>query len=172
MLKKHHIIFAGLAIILAIALVVLYLPYYRVVPATGQQSKVAQYASPVNLEAYVQAEDKYTSSGGTDPALSWQFETKTSMVPEGSTTELYAAEVAANQIKLGGGPAQAVVTHFTVQNGTAYIVFNIDEDGWTGVSFALNKVHPIVERTLLLYPDITKVVFGFPPELQAEKTLQ
>lgn len=169
MIKKHHIIFGLLALVLIIALVVLYLPHTLFAPAREAEqsaaitSETAQYAAPVNLEAYIKAEDEYTSSGGINPADSWQFETKTVAVPEGSTTAAYAAEVAANQIGLGGGPARAEVTHFSIVNGTAYILLNIDQDGWTGVSFAQSKVHPIVVHTLRLYPGIGNVVFGLPP---------
>lgn len=164
-MKKHHVFFALLAIVLAVGLVLLLFPTSLpgFLQPEDQGPEIAHYMTPVDLDAYARAMDEYTSSGGVNPALSWEFETKTRDVPVGSSTEAFAAETAANEITLGGGPARAAVTHFMIVNGTAYVVFNIDEDGWAGVSFAKNKIRPIVERTLLSYPGITKVEFGLAP---------
>lgn len=134
--------------------------------------QIAHYVVPRNIADYVKQVDAYTSSGGKDPSLTWTYDTADITAPEGSTTLAYAAEVAANQIKLGGGPARVEVTHFRVVGKTAYVLLNIDEDGWAGVSFALHKVHPLVERTILLDTSITKVVFGLPEELKANAALQ
>ena len=138
----------------------------------GVTPQVAHYVVPRNITDYVKQVDEYTSSGGKDPSLTWTYDTADITVPEGSTTLAYAAEVAANQIKLGGGPSRATVTHFKVVGKTAYVLLNIDEDGWAGVSFVLHKIHPLVERTILLDTSITKVVFGLPPELKASAALQ
>lgn len=139
---------------------------------TTEQEKTVLYASPENIEDYIKAMDKYSSEGGTNPALTWKFGLKQTIVPEGSSSEAYAAEVAANQVGTGGGPGRIMVTHFTVVGNTAYILTNIDENGWAGVSFAQNKVRPMIEKTLLLNQSITKVVFGLPPKLNASTSLQ
>jgi hypothetical protein len=144
-------------------------PIQQAVVATPQ---MAHYVVPQNIADYVKQVDEYTSSGGKDPSLTWTYDVADITVPEGSTTLAYAAEVAANQIKLGGGPSRASVTHFKVLGETAYVLLNIDEDGWAGVSFALHKIHPLVERTVLLDTSIKKVVFGLPPELKASAALQ
>lgn len=144
-------------------------PIQQAVVSTPQ---VARYVVPQNIADYVKQVDEYTSSGGKNPALTWTFDTQEVTAPEGSTTLAYAAEVAANQIKTGGGPSHVAVMHFRVMGDTAYVLLNIDKDGWTGVSFAINKIHPLVERTILLDTSIKKVVFGLPTELKAEKALQ
>jgi hypothetical protein len=144
-------------------------PMQQAVVATPD---VAHYVVPENSTDYVKQMDEFTSSGGKDPSLTWTYDTVDITVPEGSTTLVYAAEVAANQIKIGGGPGRISVTHFKVVGETAYVLLNIDEDGWAGVSFAIHKVHPLVERTILLDTSIKKVVFGLPPELKASAALQ
>ena len=126
--------------------------------------EVARYVVPAEIADYVKKMDEFTSTGGKNPSLTWTYSTAEMPVPEGSTTVAFASEVAANQIKTGGGPGHVTVTHFTVVGDTAYVLLNIDEDGWAGVSFAINKIHPLVERTILLDPSITKVVFGLPPK--------
>lgn len=140
--------------------------------ATTLQPKTAQYVVPQDLADYVKQMDEYTSTGGKNPSLTWVYTTQDVSVPEGSSTPAYAAEVSANQIKTGGGPGRVTVTHFRVMDNTAYVLLNIDEDGWAGVSFAINKIHPLVERTILLDLSIKKVVFGLPPQLRAEAALQ
>lgn len=135
-------------------------------------SHLSRYVVPEDLPAYVQQMDEYTSSGGKNPALTWTYHVQEVTVPEGSTTEAYMVELAANQIKTGGGPTYVAVSHLTVRGDTAYVVLTIDEDGWAGVSFAINKIHPLVERTLLLNPAIQKVVFGRAPVLRADTSLQ
>ena len=140
--------------------------------ATAPATPLAYYVVPKNLTEYVKLVDEYTSSGGANPALTWTYERTEITVPEESSTVPYAIEMAANQIKTGGGPARVDVTHFKVVGSTAYVLLNIDKDGWAGVSFAVNKIHPLVERTILLNTDITKVVFGLPPELKADAALQ
>ncbi len=139
---------------------------------TAPAPETASYVVPDNIADYVKKMDEYTSTGGKNPSLTWTYTTVQVSVPEASTTLAYAAEVAANQIKTGGGPGHVSVTHFKVIGETVYVLLNIDEDGWAGVSFAVNKIHPLVERTILLDPSIKKVVFGLPPELKASAALQ
>lgn len=165
-------------LVLAVTGFALFLSWPHSSKAPAQQIDVtskattARYIVPEDLSDYVTQMDAYTSTGGKNPSVTWTYDTQEVTVPTGSTTLAYAAEVAANQIKTGGGPARVTVTHFKVVQGTAYILLNIDEDGWAGVSFAINKIHPLVERTILLDTSITKVVFGLPKELKAENALQ
>lgn len=164
-------------LVLAVTGLVLFLSWPHATKAPEQvavvpETNTARYVVPEDLADYVTQMDAYTSIGGKNPAPTWTFDTREVPAPTGSTTLVYAVETAANQIKTGGGPARVEVTHFKVINGTAYILLNIDEDGWAGASFAINKIHPLVERTLLLDPSIKKVVFGLPKELKAENALQ
>jgi hypothetical protein len=78
-------------------------PMQQAVVATPD---VAHYVVPENSTDYVKQMDEFTSSGGKDPSLTWTYDTVDITVPEGSTTLVYAAEVAANQIKIGGGPGR------------------------------------------------------------------
>ncbi len=55
------------------------------------------------------------------------------------------------------------IIHFAVQSGTAYVDLNIAENGWMGVSFTLAAVDPLIERDLLRFAKVHKVIFGRPP---------
>ncbi|MCX6733242.1 MAG: hypothetical protein NTX63_00330 [Candidatus Peregrinibacteria bacterium] len=83
-----------------------------------------------------------------------------------TTSEIMKATAyaAANEIFTpGGGPDHAEVAYLKTVKNTAYILLNIDVDGWAGVSFTQSKIRPLIEKTLLLFPGITKVVFGLAP---------
>jgi hypothetical protein len=54
-----------------------------------------------------------------------------------------------------------LINYFKVQSGTAYVVLNIDENGRAGVSVSIARIHPVVEKTLLQFPEIHSVVFGY-----------
>ena len=123
---------------------------------------------PDDITGYRQRMINHVQVGGPDPLPNETFVTKHIDTPYTGDVRVAAATTAANQVPLGGGPAQATVTYFKVENGTAYIVLNIDEDGRAGVSVALATVHPLVERTLLQYPEIKQVVVGRAPEDQTK----
>lgn len=61
------------------------------------------------------------------------------------------------------GPPQVELTAFTLVNGTAYVSLNYDQDGWAGVSIYDGQVSPIIEKTLLQFPSVKRVVRGLAP---------
>lgn len=69
--------------------------------------------------------------------------------------------MASDQIHIGGGPGRATIIHFKIHQDTAYIVFDIDVDGWPGSSVAIAKLRPLVEKTLLEFPGIDNVIFDY-----------
>jgi len=117
---------------------------------------------PQDITAYEKAMDEYVSMGGKNPAVTWLFVKKTiSIAP---TQDIFGdtIELAAEQIPTQAGTS-SLVTYIKVVDGTAYVLLKMDIDGWAGVSFAIAKVHPLVEKTLLQYPDIKAVKFGAAP---------
>jgi hypothetical protein len=75
-----------------------------------------------------------------------------------------SAEAAAENSSL---PTQAPIRilHFAVQNGTAYVDLNLDNDGygWAGVSNTIARVEPLIEKDLSQFPSIRAVSFSWPP---------
>ena len=138
--------------------------YFSLRQKAGEmQNQTITILVPENLPGYISAMNEYVSMGGTNPALTWKFVAK--QIGATSTADIVraSAEVAAEQIGTGGGPAHASVAYLKIQNGIAYVVLNIDIDGWAGVSFAIAKIHPLVEKTLLQFSQIKSVTFGFAP---------
>lgn len=67
------------------------------------------------------------------------------------------ANVTAGQVQ---SQVKLQVTNFVVENGTAFVELNIDNDGFAGVSFVKDYANPIIRRSLLQFPEIKKVIFG------------
>ncbi len=120
---------------------------------------------PKSIEEYEKAMTECVQTGkGSDPAETMLFIKKQVTVQKPIDDIVKAsAEAAAGVITTGGGPSQASVVYLKIKNKTAYILLNIDVDGWAGVSVSLAKIHPIVEKTLLEFPEVDKVVFGVAP---------
>ena len=91
----------------------------------------------------------------------WSYIKKTVCVPY--TTDIIKASA---QAAVGESIASKII-YFKIENGTAYILLEMDVDGWAGVSFTIATTHPIIEQTLLQFPQIKKVVFDHAPDYQA-----
>ncbi len=118
---------------------------------------------PNDVAAYEKAITGYVNDGGQDPSKTWPFVKKTLSVPYTTDVVKASAEAAAEQLVPNGGPAKATVAYLKIQDSTAYVLLSIDVDGWAGVSFSIAKIHPLVEKTLLQFPQIQHVVFGTAP---------
>lgn len=118
---------------------------------------------PENLAAYRKAMNVYSSDGGVNPSKTWSFVKKTVDVAPTDDVIRASAEAAAELIPPQGGPAHASVAYLKIKEKTVYVMLNIDLDGWAGVSFSRNQIHPVVERTLLQFPQIQSVVFNVAP---------
>jgi len=124
---------------------------------------------PEDLPAYEAAMTRFVQTGeGTDPADIFHFIKKSITATDTSEPQKTAAQLAADQIHIGGGPGRTTIIHFKIHHDTAYIVFDIDVDSWPGSSVAVAKLRPLVVKTLLEFPGIDKVIFDFPPSLPEE----
>ncbi len=114
---------------------------------------------PNDLQAYKKAMTEFIQvSGGVNPSKTWPFVVRTVTVSATTDVVRTTAEAAAEYIPTQAGTSSLVV-YFKVMNGTAYVLLNMDIDGWAGVSAAIAQVHPIVEKTLLQFPQIKEVQF-------------
>ena len=90
------------------------------------------------------------------------FVQKKVVVPYSTNLVQASADAAAAEVGLTQmGPARVV--YLKIKGGTAYTLLNIDQDGWAGVSFTWAYAHPIVEKTLLQFKDIKRVVWDEAP---------
>ena len=74
-----------------------------------------------------------------------------------ATADAAAKEAGPNQV----GPG--VFNYLKVEKGTAYVLLDVDCDGYAGVSFARAFAHPIIEKTLLQFKKIKHVVWQEAP---------
>ncbi len=142
------------------------------VPSTSETATPSEQAltffAPEGPDDYTAAMNEYTSRGGENPAKTWPFVAMPVTEPISSDPLLATAQAAAGYLPSGGGPAHASVVYLKVQENTAYVVLDIDLDGWAGVSFSVNRIRPLIEQSLLQFPDVQQVVFEFAPGDNAE----
>lgn len=96
-----------------------------------------------------------------DAVKTTSFVKKELTIPYKYNTIEASALAAANLIPTQGGTLS--ILYLKIQDGTAYVLLNIHEDGWAGVSMSLAKIEPIIKKTLLQFPEIKKVLFKYAP---------
>jgi hypothetical protein len=100
---------------------------------------------------------------GEDPLPTVQFIQKEIQVAAPVDIFPASARAAAEAIypssSSAGGPRVDSVVYFRIQDSTAYILMGMNVEPWAGVSVALSIVRPVVEKTLLQYPQIRQVVW-------------
>lgn len=122
---------------------------------------------PDNDSLYKARMTGFVQEGGEDPVLQTTFIKKEVTVPYTTNIMKASAQAAAEDIYpssvSAGGPGVDSVAYFRIRSDTAFILLGMDIDGWAGVSVAKAIVHPVVERTLLQFPEIKQVVFDSIP---------
>src|SRR5581483_4395409 len=79
-------------------------------------------------------------------AKAMPFAAKRVVVPYARDLLRASADAAVEEI----GPSQmgpTKIVYWKIENGTAFVLLNIDTDGWAGVGYARAYDHPIVEKT-------------------------
>lgn len=134
-------------------------------PAPAQVSTTTlNIMVPKDLDRYNQKIAVFVQQGGIpDPSKNWPFVKESVDVPFTTDTLKASAEAVAKKVYTGNNLIPDSVVYLKVQNKTVYILLDMDVDGWAGVSVALAQVHPAVEKTLLQFPEIQKVVFDVAP---------
>jgi hypothetical protein len=95
-------------------------------------------------------------------AAAMPFVKKRVVVPYSGDLLRASAEAAAREV----GPTQMgppTVAYWKIEDGTAFVLLNVDTDGWTGVSFTRAYSHGLVEKTLLQFRNIKRVVWDEAP---------
>lgn len=138
-------------------------PQYPTSTSVTSQTTTTIIMIPEDIEKYRMEMTRFAQTGGTDPLKTTIFVKKEITIPATEYKLRLAAEGAANAVyKQGGGPAAVVVNDVIMQNGTAYVLLNIDTNGWAGVSVAQAIVHPVVAKTVGQFEGIKKITFGAP----------
>lgn len=114
---------------------------------------------PENYELYRQQMADFVQVGAPDPLETTTFIKKEISIPYTEDLIMASAQAAAGEMPTGGGPEKASVEYLKIENSTAYVLLNIDTDGWAGVSVSLATIHPLVEKTLLQFPEIKEIKF-------------
>lgn len=89
-----------------------------------------------------------------EKAAELPFVKKKVLVPY--SRDVIRASAAAAVREMPGQDAEAGITYLKIEKGTAYVV--LYSDGWAGVSFWWAAVKPVVEKTLLQFKEIKRVV--------------
>ena len=105
------------------------------------------------------------NGGDFTAAAELPFVKKKVVVPYSTDVIRASADAAAKQMHTRGGPT---IIYLKIRHGTAYVLLNIDHDGWAGVSFSEARSHPVIEKTLLQFKNIKRVVWD---EVPGEKRL-
>jgi hypothetical protein len=132
----------------------------------GTATSTLMVTVPKDYDQYQNEADEWASTSGP-PA---HFAPKSPFIQEQLTilhvndVVFASAEVAAEKASvLSQAPVR--ILNFAVRGATAYVDLSLNElqDHWAGFSITLAKVETLVEEDLLQFPNIHKVVFGWPP---------
>jgi hypothetical protein len=100
------------------------------------------------------------NGGDFKAAAKLPFVKKKAVVPYSTDVIRASADAAAKEMPTRGGPT---IIYLKIKQGTPYVLLNIDRDGCAGVSFSLARSHPVIEKTLLQFKNIKRVVWGEAP---------
>ncbi|MEO5646530.1 MAG: hypothetical protein ABIO57_02040 [Candidatus Paceibacterota bacterium] len=127
---------------------------------SGQQVQTTIYI-PKNETAYNQMVDNGEAGTKPDTTSLTAADFKTQQVAV-TTTSSYGIEQASADAAAATVQSQTVIKTigFKVVGSTAYVVLNINVDGWAGVSYSIDAVTPIIKQTLLQFPGIKNVEIG------------
>jgi hypothetical protein len=112
---------------------------------------------PADMQRY---NDMITGEQDFKRAAELPFVKKKVVVPYSRDVIRATADAAAKEMPDQAGPG---VNYLKVEKGTAYVLLNMDRDGWAGVSFYWAASHPVVEKTLLRFRKIKRVVWDEAP---------
>jgi hypothetical protein len=128
------------------------------VSSRGRTMEVTVFV-PADPQAYG---EMITREQDFQSAAAMRFVKKQVVVPYSSDLLRASADAAVRDI----GPSQmgpTTIVYWKIENGTAFVLLNIDTDGWAGVGFTRAYDHPIIEKTLLQFKNIKRVVWDEAP---------
>lgn len=134
------------------------------------KSQKVSYFVPKDITTYMNTEEAYASTGnGLDPGYPVIYIEKTTNTASPENPMQTAVQAALNLLPTGGGPLHGKVVYLKTIRTTAYIMLDIDFDGWAGVSLFRAAANPVITKNLLQFPAIKYVVFGPAPGDTVEK---
>lgn len=142
------------------------IPMQPTEPITTSTPRTVTIMVPKNEEDYRQKMIEFSQVGGINPLTTWVFVKKELPLPLNVDPIKASAVLAAQEIPVGGSNSESssvAVVYWKVVNKTAYVLLRMDVDGWAGVSTAIAVTHPLVEKTLLQFPEIQRVIFDYAP---------
>ena len=138
-------------------------------PVTGTTMTV-NYFVPKDITKYMSAEELYSQDKqGTDPALTVAYDKDTTTTASTEDPMRTAVQAALSILPAGGGPPHANVVYLKVDGISAYVMLDIDFNGWAGVSAVEAALHPVITKNLMQFSAIKYVVFGPAPGDTREK---
>ena len=141
---------------------------HQVYQSTSPNFSTITIMVPENYDLYTKEMTDFAQVGGKNPLETTEFVKKSLKIPYTDDLIKASAQAAAREIAPGGGPPKASIAYLKIKQGIAYVLLDIDIDGWAGVSVSLAIIHPLVEKTLLQFSQIKKVVFDYTPEDKAK----
>lgn len=139
----------------------LVLPYDLAHPPRRDRTMKVNILVPADRQRYG---EMITGKQDFRAAAELPFISKKVLVPYSRDLIRATAQAAARETPDQAGEG---VSYFKIQDGTAYVLLPMDCDGWAGVSFARACSHPIVERSLLQFKNIRRVVWDYAPNDKA-----
>src|SRR3989338_1411180 len=142
-----------------------------------QQSKLAQIIPqkttvniliPENKVLYIEQMTNFAQQGGENPLKTTKFIKKEIEIKPTEDPRKASAQAAAQEISPIGGSMKSSVAYLKIEKEIAYVLLDIDLDGWAGVSVSRAIIHPLVEKTVLQFPEIKQVVFAYAPTISTK----
>ncbi len=130
-------------------------------PGDWYAPNTVSYFLPQDIDAYLR--DAFPINTGGIPALKVVYVTYMTTTNSGESPMRTAVQAAVAAIPAGGGPPHANVVYLKVKGTTAYVMLDIDFDGWAGSGAFTQEIHPIIVKNVLQFTAIKKVVFGPAP---------
>ncbi len=119
---------------------------------------------PADQDQYEKLMNDYVDGKISNPLQSVQFKRKPVYLAPTDSIKYYLALEQYRLYPPFGNESEAVIPYFKQRADTLYILLNADVDGWAGVSYFLARVHPLIERALLQFPDVRHVVWDYAPD--------
>ncbi len=121
----------------------------------------AEIVLPESKEEYRKKMTEYVQAGGENPFDKMRYIKKKIQIRENEVREI--AEYVANEV-YSLGNEKIKVEYLEIKDKTVYLLFNIDTEGWAGVSVARGIVHPLIKKNLLNLPQVDRVIFDYSSE--------
>lgn len=137
------------------------LPPKTIVPVPTEVVASTEVITPTTISYFIPVGPISPEQGGDPEKI--VYEEKTTTINPGESPMRTAVQAAVASIPAGGGPTHANVVYLKVDGSTAYVMLDIDFDGWAGMGIFLETIHPVITKNILQFSAIKSVIFGPAP---------